>query len=171
MILNTHVKEKGGEGGRLFSSHRIIIRVYNFSSKLLGDEEAAQGEGLAKSNGFNIRQGCVGAGCSTRWGCQLAEVFPCSSRAEALLPTFYRMGSETSAWAFSHCHRTSVCVVYLYLPRMHICTEGSHLGLACTHTPPHPPPHMLQMLKETLPARRADAQGCASQKGFLWGPM
>lgn len=26
-----------------------------------------------KSNGFNIRQGCVGAGCSTRWGCQLAQ--------------------------------------------------------------------------------------------------
>lgn len=26
-----------------------------------------------KSNGFNIKQGCVGAGCSTRWGCQLAQ--------------------------------------------------------------------------------------------------
>lgn len=46
----------------MFPSHRIIIRVYNFSFKLLRDEEAAQGEGLVKSNGFNIRQGCVGAG-------------------------------------------------------------------------------------------------------------
>lgn len=100
----------------MFSSHRIIIRVYNFSSKLLGDEEAAQGEGLVKSNDFNIRQGCVGAGCGTRWSCQLAEVLPCTSRAEALLPTFYRLGSEISVWAFTHCHRTSVCVVYPYLP-------------------------------------------------------
>lgn len=100
----------------MFSSHRIIIRVYNFSSKLLGDEEAAQGEGLVKSNGFNIRQGCVGAGCSTRRDCQLAEVLPCTARAEVLLPTSYRMGSEISVWAFTHCHRTYMRVVYLYLP-------------------------------------------------------
>lgn len=100
----------------MFSSHRLIIWVYNFSSKLLGDEEAAQGEGLVKNNGFNIRQGCVDAGCSTRWGCQLAEMLPCTARAEALLPTFYRMNSEISVWASTHCHRTSVCVVYTYLP-------------------------------------------------------
>lgn len=99
----------------MFSRHRIIIWVYNFSSKLLGDEEAAQGEGLVKSNGFNIRPGCVGAGCSTRWGCQLAEVLPCTAWAEALQTMFNKMGSEISVWAFIHCHRTSLCVVCLHL--------------------------------------------------------
>lgn len=86
----------------MFSSHRIIIRVYNFSSKLLGNEEATEGEGLVKSNGFNIRLGCVGAGCGTRWGCQLAEMHPCTAWAGALLPTFYMTGSEISVWAFTH---------------------------------------------------------------------
>lgn len=101
----------------MFSSHRIIIRVYNFSSKLLGDEEAAQGEGLVKSNGFNIRQGCVGAGCSTRWGCQLAEVLLRTARAEALLPTFCRMGSEIKCLGFySLPQNICVCVACPYLP-------------------------------------------------------
>lgn len=105
----------------MFSSHRIIIWVYNFSSKLLGDEEAAQGEELVKSNSFNIRQGCVGAGCSTRWGCQLAEDLPCTSRAEALLLIFYRMGF--------HSLTKNICVCCAPIPIL-----NAHLGLACTHT-------------------------------------
>lgn len=106
---------------------------------------------MVKSNGFNIRQDCVGAGCSTRWGCQLAEVLPCTAQAEALLPVFYKMGSEISVWAFSHCHRA--CVSCVPLSTLNACTHTGFIPGSSLHTNTHV--CMLQMLKETLPVRTA----------------